>query len=291
MNRRIYTIILTIVTIFVCMGALAYHTGRAISGCAACISEDYDFNFDFNGSTLKEWAKESAELSGNAIEADFDEKGYASIDLKGSVSDVTIAEGEGYSFHFKGDEVLKPEVSVKNNTLVVTQKRVRTNSTNNIYSEITITVPKDALKRIEIDSAVGDVRLDDLSCESIDAVMAVGTIYAENVDCSGKAEIEANVGEIRLTNSSFGDVDLISKVGEIYVKNCRFEDADFDSNIGNVTITGIDPDDYNFDVDCSLGEFRYNGRSYGKREKINNFGARYKLRVNSDIGNVEIKTK
>ncbi len=288
MNRRIYILIITLVTVLICVSAFAYHTGRAISGCAACLSED----IEWNGSTLREWAKEGSELSGNYVEEDYIANGYTDIDLKGAVADVTIKEGDDYSFHFYGDEVLKPDVSVKNNTLVATQKKVRTNFTNNHrYAEITITVPKGTLKHIELDSAVGNATIKKLSCDSIDAVMAVGTIYVEDVTCSGKVKIEANVGEIRLTGSTFGDMNLNSDVGEVYISGCDFEDAEIDSDIGNVTIKGIDPDKYDFDVDCSLGDFEYNGKDYGKRGRINNKEARYTLNVNADIGSVDIDTK
>ena len=291
MNKRIYLIILYIVTIFICIGSVAYYTGRAVSGCAGCVYDRDWVDVRWDGGNFRDW-NNADELSGITVEEDYQEKGYKDIEFKGAIADVIIAEGDGYSFHFKGDEVLKPNVSVKNDTLVVTQKKVRTEFNNrNRYAEITITVPAGSLKKIEIESAVGDVTLKDLSCEKIKAVMAVGSINTDNVNCSGDVRMEANVGGIFLKNSSFGDMDLNSDVGEIEISGCTFEDADIDSDIAGVTIKGINPDDYDFDIDCSLGDFEYNGKSYGRKGRINNKNSRYTLRVSTDIGGVEIVTK
>ncbi len=290
MNRRIYLIILYIVTIFICISAVSYHTGRVISGCAACVAGDFDWDFDWDdGLVIK---NNGTVISEGSVEEDFDEKGYKNIDVDGAVGDLTITEGDGYSCTFVGNEKLKPTVSVKNNTLVVKQKKIRNNigGASN-YSKINITVPKDTLGRIEIVSAVGDVYLKNLSCTGIKAVVAVGNIRTDNVVCDGKTTVEANVGEIILKNSAFGDLDLNSDVGRIRINDCSFEDAEIDSDIGNVEIDGLDADRYNFDIDCSLGDFELDGKDYGRKGRIKNSGADYTLTVNSDLGDVKIHSK
>jgi hypothetical protein len=58
-----------------------------------------------------------------------------------------------------------------------------------------------------------------------------------------------------------------------------------------VTIYGLDADRYDLDIDCSLGDFEFDGKDYGKKGRINNSGADYTLTVDSDLGDVKIHSK
>ncbi len=281
MNKRIYLIILYLLTVFICIAAISHHVGNAVSGCIGCVGR---WTGDYKGPYV--------DLVGDNIEATYDESGYTELSIKGAVADLTIEEGDGYSVYFRGDEGLKPEVNLSGKKLSIKQPSVKVPGGNtSTYSVIRITVPKDALKEIGIDSAVGDVYIKNIECETLDVKAAVGTVNVNDVECSEKTKVAAAVGEVRISDSKTGKLDIESAIGDVVLRNIDSKDTFVDSHIGDVKINGIDSDKYNFSLNCSLGDLEYNGRDYGKKHKINNITAEYEFEIKSDIGDIKIDVR
>ena len=279
MNKRIYLIILYIATLLICFAALSHHLGRAVSGCGSCVADSVSF-----GSYTV--------LSGKNIDKSYTEKNFTELRISGSVSNIEIREGSEYAVSFKGDSALEPTLSLKDKTLTIRQpsKNIPGNSAD-YYSLITVVVPHNALEKVDINASVGDVTINGVSCEDLIADLSVGTITVADVQASNKTRIKASVGEIVIGDSKTGKLNLDSSVGSIRLSYVESEDADIDSAIGDVRIDGLDADNYNIEVSCSLGDFQYNGREYGKKEKIRNINADHTIKVDSEIGSVSINTK
>ncbi|MCR5823487.1 MAG: DUF4097 domain-containing protein [Lachnospiraceae bacterium] len=285
MNKRIYLIILYVLTLFICFAAISHHLGRAVSGCGSCVAAAYDdYKWDYS-----KW--DTTELSGERIKKDYDCEDVTEIQANISVSTFVIKDGDEYNVHFDGDKVLEPTVTLEGKRLVVKQPEVRLKaSAFRSDSEITITIPGGRLDSLKVDASVGDITVNGIKVDEINLDAAVGVIKVDDIKVSEKSRFDAHVGDIRISDSSLADTDIDAAVGAIKLTDTDFEDADIDAAVGDVNISGgVDIDDYTMDLDCALGNVKINGRNYGKKHRTGS--GKYSLRIDANVGEIKITEK
>lgn len=249
--KKIYIVVISTVTVFcIVIGTMA-HVGGWFSG------------FVFDGS-LEGVSEYSEDLSA-----------FRSLDIEADVMSVTIKKGDRYHISYKASEKMKPKITAKGETLVVTQpekKKFFGNFFGNKKCEMTLTVPEGTqLTRAEFNLDVADLKLADITADQMRIVTDVGNI--EMASCTGnRLEAETDVGNVDIRSSAFKDMDIESDVGNVYVSGIRELSAytvGLSTDIGKVTVNG---------EKCK--------KQFNQTAVKDNDGRR--LIVETDTGNIEI---
>jgi hypothetical protein len=79
-------------------------------------------------------------------------------------------------------------------------------------------------------------------------------------------------------------------MGNVEIYNADFENIEAEANMGNVIIESVnDLDDYAVDASTSMGDLKVDGKEVSK--KYENKGEGGKIKVEANMGNVEIYSK
>ena len=115
--------------------------------------------------------------------------------------------------------------------------------------EVTITVPRDSvLHELDLSIGAGQMTVKDLSCETAELDVGAGQMTLENVACTGKLDIDLGVGQLKYQGSVSGKADIECDMGEVKLAIPR-------------------PADFGYRVECSMGtvklgdEKRFSGMS------------------------------
>ncbi|NLJ96968.1 MAG: DUF4097 domain-containing protein [Clostridiales bacterium] len=159
---------------------------------------------------------------------------------------------------------------------------------SNREATITVYVPNDFMaNRIDIDSGVGNVLLEDLSTDKLIINAGVGDIRGTNITAK---EVEANggVGNIDFTSVNFSDIEFNSGVGDVKLAGIISGKSEFECGIGDVEIDiKGSREDYALDIDSGMGRIRVNGNKISSNY-IDNFKSDNTIRIDGGIGNVDI---
>lgn len=225
MKKGIYLTTITIVTVICIIGGSIYHFGNFFSFLPFSF-----WNTDASNGQVSS--------SGTQVLEGFDNI-WADVD----VSSIIITRGENYSIDYKTTENIAPKYEVKNGTLTIKQtvKHHRSGGfgTHNRSCTITITVPKDTtLASIELDSSVGDIRLDSIVADRLVTDSSVGD--TEIRQCTIESiETDSSVGDTKITGCTFLNLDTDNDIGDIFVnsaKDLSDYEMELDTDIGNVTV-------------------------------------------------------
>lgn len=231
MKKGIYLTIITLITI-VCMifGSITHIFGFVSA---------FPYSMFYSGDSSSETKKTSSENL----------QGFDHIIADVYVSDIIIKHDKDYSIAYEATKTLVPKWEVKNSTLTIRQatKHKKTWGTQNQNCKITITIPQDAtLSTINLDSSVGDIRLDSIIADSLTT--------------------DTSVGDTEIKNCNIASIETDGDVGDIDITNCSFTDLDSDNSVGNINVSSAkDLSDYDIDLDTSIGDVYVNDRSC-KRE-------------------------
>ncbi|MDD6491594.1 MAG: DUF4097 family beta strand repeat-containing protein, partial [Firmicutes bacterium] len=183
MKKNIYLTILTIVTVLCIIGGTCYH----VIGWGVSLAKGITRNFSQN--TTENVGK----LTKDTVNLD----AFSNISADVKVMDLTLTKGSDFSISYSASEKLVPEYGVDDGTLVLSQKRLKSNSLMGLDSKkcsVTITVPE-YLQTVDINANVDDIN--------------VNQITAENLF------LDANVGDIDVNACSFEKVVSNANVGDV----------------------------------------------------------------------------
>ncbi len=227
-KKRIYLAVLTIITVAAIIFGSAYH----ILGAFYKIGQHF--------SVGKKGSSEMVDIS-NDYEDDI-----SAIDIECATSKIIIEAGDKYNVSFKGIEKLSPAVSVSDGRLVVKQKGDRDLDLGDLRDKgqeniLTITIDEDRrLENLNLDVAMGDVKMDDVEVDNITIDAAMGNVNADDVECS-QVTLSAAMGNITLTDSKFADLKASADMGNIAIdtdEDIKKYDIEASSDMGNVKING-----------------------------------------------------
>ena len=215
------------------------------------------------------------------------------MDLTACSVNIKVAEGNGLiSAEYSGEKRLKPEISLENGKLVITQKgsnfRLYGISTSFNKPMLNIVLGNDVkLDEIEIKSNAGDINFDGISADYFYGDFNAGNIVADNCTFR-KFEIDTDAGNIQIDDSDLKIVKIDTDAGNIQIKNTCLEDVEINTDFGNVEIKGIDDIDA-CDIECSVdaGIVNVDNSSFGNKYHNNGSGSG-SIRIDVDAGNIEI---
>lgn len=95
------------------------------------------------------------------------------------------------------------------------------------------------------------------------------------------------MGEITIKDTYLGDAEVNNDMGTIRVENCTFQDLDVDNAMGDTIIDAEQSlDDYQIELEAGMGEVRVNGQ--GEGTKYRQSGSAGKLEASTSMGSVRL---
>lgn len=242
MNRRVYLIIIYVITALIVLGVLFYRVGKFAWGCGKALADSED------GRSFVESMMDDGNYEKTDVSKTIDGK-IAKLDIRANVSTLTFVESDEWKVTYSGLKRLEPTIDASGKTLTVKQPSNNGLNIGNNSGKIVIYFPKDTeLESLKIEANVGEVLVENISVEKI--------------------EFETNVGEAVFRNVTFKDGEFETNVGEMELDKVTFEKLDVSGNVGEIDILAIgSPRNCKFELSASLGELRVNGETYGRKYK------------------------
>ena len=169
---------------------------------------------------------------------------FSAINIDAGVMAIVIEEGSEFKIEGHANrKYLMPEISVNRGNLEIKQNKKKPRfSTGYENSRVIITIPGGTeLRSIDVDTSVGDLKLNDIVAEDLDLEVDVGKITINNVAFS-TLRVENNIGDVRLTpEGDFNSVEINNNVGEISVypkENIKDYKVSLSTDVGDIDVEG-----------------------------------------------------
>lgn len=147
-----------------------------------------------------------------------------------------------------------------------------------------------AANEIDMEIGAGDFTIEGMQGNSLDISVAAGNADIGEIT-AGTVCIEAGAGEITIDNISARELQMEAGAGNIEVKGSIDGNIDIDCGVGNTTLVlQGDVEDYNYQIECALGNISIDGSEYGgiiDERNINN-GSNKEIDIECATGNIEI---
>lgn len=244
MKKNVYLTIITIVTIACIIIGTFSHVIFGLGGFIKYVVTDkYEI---LNNSDMSDESYSDSNISLDA---------FKNIVIDTDVIDITVVSGDSFSYSLNCNKKLTPSISVSNNTLNITQGRIRSVNIfgfHNVKCKMKVTVPS-------------------------------GTIL-------NSADIKSDVGNIKINNVNFTNMAISTDVGNIDLSSIKFDKLKISSDVGNINISDIDGiDACDINIASDIGSINYLGTTYRNNYNKLSTNAEKSLTITTDIGNVDIK--
>lgn len=157
-------------------------------------------------------------------------------------------------------------------------------------NKLKIYIPDGAkFKKGEITADAGNVDVSELTVDNFKIDADAGNVKMDSVDVQN-CEIDVDAGNIKIEDSVVKNVKMEADAGNIKLLNVVTDVAKMEASMGNIKaeIKG-NRDDYDINVDNSLGDVKVDGSKVGSlKEKT---GKDKKINIENDMGNVKISFK
>lgn len=205
----------------------------------------------------------SSKLDYNRITYSEDLDSFNTINIDASVMDITIEIGDNYHLTYDCVSFLAPEINVKNDTLTLTQPSVPRFGGSNNRCEMTLTIPSGAvLNNATIEADVGNITITDISMGYIELQADVGEISLNSCDFNN-SDIEADIGNLKINSCNLGKAEINADMGNINMTSCDFTDIEVSNDMGNISLsTDMDLSGYSMDIATELGNLTINGENH-----------------------------
>lgn len=263
------------------IGILAF----GITGCDVKFGsmkyEDYDIEYSGEIVNLSNKSKDK-EIS---LDLKEDVKNINSIDIKMDSGSIEFKSGDVNAIEViaKGNkESIKSDI--KNGKLII-ENREKKMSDISVETEITVTIPKNFNKDINVSIGVGVAIFKDISLNKLDLYNGVGLTVINKEVSSTEINISQGVGGIFVVMDKTNNINVSQEVGQIlfYTKEINNK-IDIENKIGDLTIGYLKGNNPKINSKIRLGkENKYIKQDGNVSEKGD-----IKSRVN--IGNLEIRT-
>lgn len=209
----------------------------------------------------------------NLVNIDEKLDSFENIELNAETSDIKIIPSDSYKIEATYNQrESKLEYEVKDNTLILNQKNIKKNISNNTNDKyrIEIYVPKDIiLENMGIDSNLANIVLKDLNINNLNLDCNLGNIIIRNCKIENSLVAETDMGNIEIEGKLYGRIDIQSNLGNIELQLDEKEE------------------NYNYDIKNSLGKISINRNNHTKSvSKTNN--SKNNITIECSVGNIDI---
>ncbi len=239
-------------------------------------------------------AKPSGENPNTVLKTPSKDQLVSEIHVDSDVLDLTIFPGPEYDVSYEGIEDLKPEVTLENGILTISQKKKEPLNFFKLFSPsgkamMTVQLPDDALGQLTADMDTGDLDISDLSVGNGVIRMDVGDIDLDRV-ILGTFSLENDTGNIEMEDCTSTNLTIDTDVGNVELEGCAFKDLKIASDVGDVVIDSReDLSRYVMLLSRDVGRITINGEDMSKKHQQTVVGeASGSLTVETDTGDLEI---
>lgn len=254
--KKVYLILITVLTIFCIIGGTVYH----VAGFACDILPGVKLAFDNKRS--------------GAADVDNEKTGaFSSVALEANAINVTVEQGKDYALKYEGSDSLRPSYDLSDGVLTVRQRVTDKKSWIGLSgheSELTITVPEGtALDSLRIDNKAGNIKADGIVTGDADISVNAGNVDVDGCTINGTGKIQLNAGNAELHDTVLKEIDI-------------------SNNMGNITVEGLkNISDYTVDASADLGNVDVGSGSYRGECHIDGKSG-MTIKASTNMGNVEI---
>lgn len=198
---------------------------------------------------------------------------FDKIVYDGTVLDFWIVEGDKYSYEYKTDSHLKPEITCENSELKIIQQNTGGVEINFLSVDFTsknyiiITVPSDSkLYEVQLSETSGSITSENINLYgSVNA--SSGEINLSGINNDKDLSVNITSGDVTIAESTFNnfvydcksgniningcvinDVDLQITSGDINVKNSFCEGFKFEASSGNLDLDNVETDSFAIEI-------------------------------------------
>lgn len=263
MKKNVFLIIITLITVLCIIVGSTHHLGISRKGYNSLSSSirrglsrsGLHFHFgdndddDFDDDEIRDFDFDDDDPKSFDTETISE---FKELDVNLKVGGITIERGNKWELRSKYSyDYLKPVYTLKNGKLSISQPGYKNQKLGTKTCRIVVTVPF-------------GTELDKLNMN-----MDVGAVELSGFDIK-KGSIDTDVGAIEISNVNFNDLDL-------------------DSDVGAVSIELVEPiENYDISINSDLGGIVVDGRNV-KRRYSQKGDKDKRLRINTDVGGVEVK--
>lgn len=234
--------------------------------------KEYAVIYDYNGRYYANADRELQEESEQIFE------GIQNLHIDVEAESVEIVEGdlEPGEIRVQTSE-LHPGVKLSmqkedDRTLLIKTKSNLRRWRNEWYARIYIIVPK-GMEFDEVSSSIG-----------------AGSLNVENIHANS-LEVETGAGEIDIQEFTTKEFDVDCSTGNIYVQGDAKEEININCSVGNVVyIASGSYEDYNYDLNCNIGEIELDGNVYSGFDKTKEIdqGQSKEMNIECSIGKISV---
>lgn len=157
--------------------------------------------------------------------------------------------------------------------------------------EIVITVPKEfQAENLSLHLGAGELIADELFAKKAKLEVGAGLMEINRMTVDGFISLETGTGKIDVESLKSQSARFDCGMGSIEVEGEIPSDIEAECGIGELKLDLLGNErDYNYDIDCGIGEVSINQNTYGGTDhrKINN-GADAKISLDCGIGSIKI---
>lgn len=222
----------------------------------------------------------SSEMLGTA----FENANIKVLDIDVNYTNLTIKRGDSLKV-----ETNNKDIKCKQNNQKIEVKEKKHNwFFNNEKLDLIIYIPENLeFEKVEISNGAGRIEIETLKSKVLELELGAGETKIENLNVSGKCDIEGGAGKVDILSGAINNLDLDMGVGEINLSSMITGRSEIDAGIGNLNIDlQIDRENYTIRVDKGIGTVKVDGKSLSDGEVFGN-GTNY-IQVDGGIGNIRI---
>lgn len=234
----------------VCLILAAVLAVAGIAFCIAAVVCGVDYNRLRSLSDLKETVDKvvvTGESTGNEFEEEY--TGIQSLELDIGVTDMSITESADDVFRVYGSNLDSAFQCWQDGETLKIESKGKRKLKQNMGERITIEVPEGTVfKKVDLEAGVGSLEADMLYCKDLKIECGVGSVTIHGrVD--GECEIDGGVGEVVLNLENSEDdfnYDIQCGIGEVILGETSYSGISKEKRIDNQA-------EWDMDIDCGVG--------------------------------------
>ncbi|MDR1185260.1 MAG: DUF4097 domain-containing protein [Coriobacteriales bacterium] len=297
--------LLIVALILILVGGILGRTGCALGG-------DTPIRMTKNGPVI------SSGKSGDLISVEDRWNTLTSLDIETDIIGLRLEEGESFSLHGSYDPALTQlEISESRGVLTIRSVDRREGWLNFDFfgsgqpMELVLTYPgKAKFKEVSIDSAVGSLKIADLTTESLTVSLDIGNFEGRNITADvfsadlnlGNCEIDGlnvtekaratlSTGRLALDDSTVRNLSVRADLGSCSYAGTLKGAADFEMDTGALSLDlALSERDLSYAIESDTGRITLNGETLGSPVRSDVASPTLKLDIDSDLGAVKIRT-
>ena len=265
--------------------SLEYHNG------------EWHLNDNKNASLFLEWNDEQAPRSKTEKEFSLEGETIESIKTGDDVTaNLVIRQGNAWEISYDLDYPEQFSYQLKGKELKIDYQQPSNSSLDGAEEQvITITVPKDAqLKEIDVALSVGNIEMDDLICQKVEAECSLGNNTVNNLQAE-EIELSNSLGNITTQNLTVEkEAKFSASTGNIDADGTFHGNVEVSVDLGNarLIVRGASRNDYELEASSDMGNLvidgdKMDGEMMGADFQLEN-GQNRKIQIDSSVGDVEI---